>query len=271
MLAAVNEAPPARAAWLSSAGVVLSVVAHVATFALLGAIQPPEAHQRLRPPVEVDVVTVPLPVPEPEPAPVAEPAPAPPEPKPVRAPKPERAVVAPDKPVDTRPAAAAEETIADFSGTTLTGDAAGGWASAVGSGAAMNAPIGKPRAAVTGRDASGVAGGVVGGQGTSLRIVGDSDLSRRPQLPNQDLLNAALERSYPKPAKQQGVEGTARIRVRVFASGKLEPLATLNETFPGFAEACKASLRGLSFQPGLDRAGQPVATDIPYTCTFSVE
>ena len=45
------------------------------------------------------------------------------------------------------------------------------WASAVGSGAAMNGPIGKPNAVVTGRDRAGVQGGVVGGSG--LLVAGD--------------------------------------------------------------------------------------------------
>ena len=84
-------------------------------------------------------------------------------------------------------------------------------------------------------------------------------------------LNAALEKNYPKSAKQQGVEGVARIKVRVLASGKLQPLATLSETYPGFAGACKASLRDISWRPGLDQAGQPVATDIPYKCEYIID
>ena len=49
-------------------------------------------------------------------------------------------------PPSKEPPAAAEETIADLTGTTLTGESAGGWVSAVGSGTAMNGPIGKVNA-----------------------------------------------------------------------------------------------------------------------------
>jgi protein TonB len=133
----------------------------------------------------------------------------------------------------------------------------------------MNGPIGSPTGVVSGRNKAGVAGGVVGGTGE--RVLGPDDLSRGPLPPSSDLLNAALERSYPKAARSQGVEGVARIRLRVHASGKLQPLATLSETYPGFAEACKTSLREMSFQPALDKVGQAVATDITYKCDFTVE
>lgn len=250
---------------------VLSVAVHAATFGALGAL-PADAPRRNDDIAEVAIVEQPEPVvpeqaaPEPEP-PAPEPEPVKPAPKPIeRAPKPPKEPP-PPKPENAPPPAAAEETIADFSGTTLTGQ--GGWASAVGSGAPMDGPIGKPGAVVTGRNVAGVAGGVVGG--TGLRVVPESDLSRKPKPPDASLLNAALERSYPKSARQQGIEGVARIKVRVLASGKLQPLATLSETYPGFADACRSSLRDVNFQPGLDKVGQPVATEIPYTCRFTVE
>jgi periplasmic protein TonB len=251
----------------------LSVATHVGAVALLGMF-PVDAPRPKEDIVEVSFVEQPV-APEPEPLPPApepvapepepEPEPVKPPPKPIeRAPKPAKA---PPPLPDSTPPAAAEETIADFSGTTLTGQ--GGWASAVGSGAAMNGPIGTPGAAVTGRNRAGVAGGVVGG--TGVRVVAEGDLSRRVQLPSADVLNAALERNYPKAARQQGIEGVARIRVRVFATGKLQPLSTINESYPGLADGCKKSLHDITFQPGLDRAGQPVATDITYKCDFRVQ
>ena len=254
---------------MRAGGLALSVAVHAATFLSLGAL-PADV---MRPPdnvVEVSLVEQPAPEAVPAPTP-SEPEPPAPEPAPVKAPpKPvARAPKAPKEPPppSQAPPAPAEEQIADFSGTTLTGQ--GGWASPVGSGGSMNAPIGSPNAVSTGRERAGVAGGVVGGTGT--RVVAAGDLSRQPGQPAASIVNAALERSYPKSARQQGIEGVARIRVRVLASGKLQPLATLSETQPGFADACKTSLRDLTFQPGLDRAGQPVATDIPYTCRFTVE
>jgi len=255
-----------------SAGLVLSLVVHVATFLALGALRAAPTHEEEEL-VELTIVEQPAPEPPPEaapepapPEPEAEPEPVkpPPPPKVERAPKPPKTT---PPPPDKTPPAAAEETVADFSGTTLTGQ--GGWSSAVGSGAPMDAPIGSATGTNTGRTRAGVAGGVIGG--TGVRVVPEGDLSRRPKPPDADLLNAALERNYPKAARQQGIEGLARIRIRVLPSGKLQPLATLSETYPGFAEACKTSLRDVSFQPGLDGAGQPVATDIAYSCRFTVE
>jgi protein TonB len=269
LAAALNDS--SKDAGLSFAGFFgLSVGLHVATFLVLGTFPldgPPRAKPDL---VELSLVEQPA-----EPAPLApEPAPEKPEPEPEVVkppPKPvERAPRPPKQPppvADKTPPAAAEETIADFSGTTLTGQ--GGWASAVGNGAAMDGPIGSPTGVVTGRTRSGVAGGVVGG--TGLRVVAEGDLSRRVQLPPAELLNAALERNYPKAARAQGIEGVTRIRLRVFASGKLQVLATLSETYPGFAESCKVALRDMTFTPGLDQSGQPVATDIPFTCRFNVQ
>jgi protein TonB len=263
--AARNDA--SRLGGMNTAGLLLSVAVHAGTFMALGLV-PGDVPIAPLAAVEMEVVEQPAPPPpveEPPPVAEAEPVPAPP-PKPVvqRAPK---APKEPPPPEEATPPAPAEETIADFSGTTLTGS--GGWATSVGSGAPMDAPIGAPTAAVTGRNKAGVAGGVVGGTGE--RVLGPGDLSRGPLPPSSDLLNAALERSYPKAARQQGIEGVARIRLRVHASGKLQPLATLSETYPGFAEACKSSLREVSFQPAVDKAGQAVATDITYKCDFTVE
>jgi TonB family protein len=193
-----------------------------------------------------------------------------------RAPKP-----APDPPPpDPTPAppAAAEETIADFSGTTLTNDAQGGWVSAVGNGASMDGPIGRAGAAVTGRSREGVAGGTTAGEGSEggLRLVGENNLSRRPKLPAEDLLNRALERNYPKQARQQGIEGSARIKLRVLANGKLEPVRKDSESYPGFGDACMKALREVAQQghraePPLDRQGMPAATEVRFDCTFTVE
>jgi TonB family protein len=254
---------------MNTAGLLLSVAVHAGTFMALGLVPTDVEIEPLKT-VEMDVVQEPAPAPPP----IEEPPPAPAEPEPVQAPPPkpvvQKAPKAPKDPPpqpDDTPPAPAEETIADFSGTTLTGS--GGWASAVGSGAPMNGPIGSPTGVVTGRNKAGVAGGVVGGTGE--RVLGAGDLSRGPLPPSSDLLNAALERSYPKGARQQGIEGVARIRLRVHASGKLQPLATLSETYPGFADACKTSLREVSFQPALDKVGEAVATDITYKCDFTVE
>jgi outer membrane biosynthesis protein TonB len=256
-----------RAPWFSWVSVLLSAGVHMSTFAALGSVRieppPPRAKE-----VEFTIAEVepapPEPVAEPEPEKAPEP-----EPEPVKALKPK---VAPPKPVATddkpQPPPPAEETLADFSGTTLTSEGVGGWASAVGNNASMNGPIGKPNALVTGRDRSGVEGGAVGGN--SLRVVGEDQLSRRPKMPNSDLINAALERYYPKSAKEQGIEGIARVKLRIMPNGSVQALATISESYAGFAEACKRAARETAWAPGLDDKGQPVATDVPFSCEFTL-
>jgi outer membrane biosynthesis protein TonB len=256
---------------LGTAAAVLSAGVHVVVFFGLGTVRVDAAVPRDEV-VEFTVV-------EEQPAEEAPPPPPPPAPEPEPEPKPEPvkprikeaspAPVEEAPPPDPTPPAPAEETIADFSGTTLTGEGSGGWTTAVGSGAPMNAPIGKPKAAVTGRERDGTEGGAIGGTGT--RVVSEADLSRSPKVPSAEALNEALKREFPKDAQQQGIEGVARIRVRVFATGKLSPLTVLSESYPGFAEACKRSLRDQRFEPGLDRQGQPVATDINFKCEFTLE
>jgi protein TonB len=248
------------------------VLVHAAVFAVMGTFDFDE-EVVLNQEVEMEIIEEPPP-PEPAPEPeVQEPAPEPEPVKPAptpKAPPPPPKADEPPPPPPTTPPPAADETIADFSGTTLVAEGAGGWASAVGSGAPMNNPIGRAGAQVTGRDRPGVKeGGVIGGTGP--KVVALSDLSRQPKQPSQGMLDEALQRSYPKLAKQQGIEGIARIRIRVLASGQIQPLATVSETYPGFADACRASLKGLRFEPGLDKVGQPVATDVPYRCEFTVE
>lgn len=257
---------------MNAAGMLLSIAVHAATFVVLGTFRLDET-RAAEDTVEVSLVEE-TPAAEPiEPEPVPEAPPPEPEPVVIKPPPKlvERAPKPPKEPpqASKEPPAAAEETVADFSGTTLTGQ--GGWASAVGNGAAMDGPIGAANAIVTGRNRAGVAGGVLGGSGEGVRVVPEGELSRRVKPPNADVLNAALERAYPKAARQQGIEGVARIRLRVMPTGKLQPLNTLNETFAGFGDACKASLRGIEFEPALDRTGQPCATDIPYTCRFTVQ
>jgi protein TonB len=267
-----NDEP--ASGWIAPVGVVLSVGVHIVTFLLLGIVKVDAAMPKAVP-VEFTVIE-----PPPAPPPVEEPPPpAPPEPeaKPEPVKPPPKVKEAALKPVEEAkpepeptPPAPAEEAIADFTGTTITAEGEGGWTTVVGSGAPMNGPVGKAKsAAVTGRNRDGVAGGAA--EGTGMRVLGEGDLSRIPRAPSSAILEEALRREYPKQAQQQGVEGVAKVRVRVLSTGKLSPLATLDETYPGFADACKRSLRNVRFEPALDRQGQPAATDITYKCEFELE
>jgi TonB family protein len=122
---------------------------------------------------------------------------------------------------------------------------------------------------VTGRDRVGTSDGVVGGQGTRPALVGEASLSRKPVPP--DGMDALLEQYFPPRARAQGVSGSALLRVRVNADGRVGEMQTLRETGDyGFGAACSKALRQKRWQPPLDKQGQPVATEIRYSCEFEV-
>ena len=156
----------------------------------------------------------------------------------------------------------AAETPADFSGTTLTNDGAGpGWASATGNGTAMNHPLGRPGARITGRQVESA------GQVIQPALTAAADLSRLPEAPR---LEDALERNYPREARQSGQAGKAVVRARISAEGGVHDLTVISETGAGFGRACRDTLTGSRWMPPIDRAGHAVATIINYTCRFEV-
>jgi protein TonB len=213
-------------------------------------------------PAFVEMTSLPK-APPPAPEPIAEK----PAPKAVR----RTAMAAPrvraEAPAQARPSAPppAAETPADFSGTTLTNDGPGaGWASATGNGAAMNGPVGRPGAHVTGRHVDGASNQP---RNTEPGLVAVADLSRKPEAPAlQDL----LERNYPAEARQTGQPGKAVIRARIMPDGSVRDMAVLSESGPLFGRACRDTLSGSRWTPPLDRSGNAVATIINYTCRFEV-
>lgn len=173
------------------------------------------------------------------------------------------------------PPAAAEETPVAFDDVTLTNDNGESWESETGSGEDSGGIIGRPGLA-TGRDVRGSRDGVVGGTGTGSAtkqaepFVAFGSLASPPNPPD---LSATLERNFPKEARQQGVEGNTRVRLRISAEGKVSDLRVLSESVRGygFGQACMKTLRGSRWTPGRDAKGQAVATIIPgYTCEFTV-
>jgi len=175
-----------------------------------------------------------------------------------------RAAAAAPPPSEAAPPPVAE-TVADFSGTTLTNDGAGaGWGSATGNGAAMAGPIGQPGARVTTRHVEGTS---APGRPNAPAVVAVADLSRRPEAPS---LVDALERNYPAEARQSGQSGKAVVRARITAQGSVRDLLVVSETAAGVGRACRDTLSGSRWTPPLDRDGQPVATIINYTCRFEV-
>jgi TonB family protein len=172
----------------------------------------------------------------------------------------------PTAPTAARPAPPpAAETLADFSGTTLTNEGAGaGWASATGNGERMAGPIGRPGAKVTGRHVDLAAPDP---RPAAPAAVAVADLSRRPEAPR---LEEALERNYPAEARQGGQSGRAVVRARITADGEVRDILVQSETSAGFGRACRDTLAGSRWTPPLDRDGRPVATIIHYTCRFEV-
>lgn len=159
---------------------------------------------------------------------------------------------------------AAAETLADFTGQTLTNDGSGaGWSSATGNGQKMNGPVGRPGARVTHR----VVEGTPGGTGSGPPVVGLGDLSRTPSAPD---LSDKLAAAYPPEARAKGIEGKAVVRARITSDGQARDLAVVSETAPGFGAACKATLRASEWTPPLDRDGNAVSTIVNYTCRFDV-
>lgn len=200
-------------------------------------------------------------VPAPEPATPPPPKVAPRAVRRVAATSPRAAAVAPE-PAKAAPVA---ETVADFSGTTLTNDGPGaGWASATGNGAPMGGPIGRPGARVTTRHVEGTS---AVGNPTAPAVVAVADLSRRPEAPS---LEDALERNYPAEARQSGQSGKAVVKARITAQGTVRDMLVVSETAAGFGRACRDTLSGSRWTPPLDRDGRPVATIINYTCRFEV-
>lgn len=250
---------------------IVSISAHVAFFVFLGFVPPPSdvmaakplEFEVMEPPPLPELPPEPEPEKEPEPEPEKEPEPTKPEPRAERAPAPVEEPP-PVAPTEEPPGPPAEETPFDFTGVTLTGDT-GGWSTAVGNGQAMRGPVGKPGAKVTGRAATGTPEGEVG-----PRVVAEADLSRKPAVPSE--MNANLERYYPAQAKQQGIEGFAVVSLRILPSGDVSRVRVKRESFQGFGEACRKALAEERWAVPLDRAGQPVAFDIPsFTCKFEVD
>jgi periplasmic protein TonB len=88
--------------------------------------------------------------------------------------------------------------------------------------------------------------------------------------PRPPSLDAALATNYPAAARAAGINGRARVRVRVGADGRVVALRVVSESAPGFGHACAASLRTSRWEPALARNGRAITTDVIFTCAFEV-
>src|SRR5690606_34371753 len=131
-----------------------------------------------------------------------------------------------------------------------------------GSGVEREGPIGPP-GEPTGRRRRGVMGGTPGGTGApdaprGPRIVAMADVSRRPAPPRN--MEDILQRNYPAEARQQSIEGVARVRIQINPDGTITVLGTMSESWEGFGAACQRTLRqGGRWEAPLDASGRPVA------------
>jgi TonB family protein len=247
----------------SWAGVVLaSLAVHAVAFGGLGHGGGGEGAPRKRRATTVEMTVAP---PKAPPPPLADaPKPAVPRSRLAMARPPAKVRSTKTPPPAAEPPAAAE-TLADFTGQTLTNDGPGaGWSSATGNGQKMNGPVGRPGARVTHRDVEGTPGGT----GSGPPVVGLGDLSRIPVAPD---LSDRLAAAYPPEARAKGIEGKAVVKARITSEGQARDLSVVSETGAGFGAACKATLRASEWTPPLDRNGTAVSTVINYTCRFNVE
>jgi protein TonB len=241
----------------------ISAAFHIVAFTVLGLVPAPSDVLAMHE-MEFEVTE-----PEPPPPPPPEPEPPPPEPEPPKAKAPRAAAPEPEPPPEAPPPEAPPpEEVADFTGTTLTADGTAGWATRVGSGAALTGPVGKigSKPANSDQVSSKPAGP------TGPRVVPLKSLARRPAAPAG--LDTLLERHYPRRARTQGVEGKVVVAVRVLPTGRLTDMRVVKEWPSGFefAEACRKLLRDApAFVPPLDRDGTAVAADIDFTCDFVVD
>lgn len=231
-----------------------SIVLHVAAITLL-----PSARRFVAstPPLVVEVA-------EPPPVPERKEEPPPP-------PSPSRAALSPQLPAASPVRAAVHRRVvpetsaspppttaapADFTSTVFSNEGpgvetAGGRQSAVA--AASPGPV--------------IAAGASKITPAEPRVVAPSSLARRPRAPG---LDAELERQYPLEARRAGISGTASLRLRILADGRIGSVNVLSETWAGFGSACERTVRAARWEPPIDRDGSSVATEITYTCRFEV-
>lgn len=242
-------------------GVGLSVAVHLGAFLMLTLVPKLPAPAPLASVVEFEVSKPPEP---PPPAPKAEPPP--PAPLPLE-PASMREAPAPTEPAPNapEPEPAPEQTpVADLTGLTLTNDnGSGSWASQVGNGSASDRPIragtNRPRSPAPATSA------LAAPAARTSNTVALGDLSSRPVPPK---LDGILEQHYPDVARQQGKSGTAIVRLRIDADGRVRKVNIVSESETGFGRACHATVLGSQWSAPRDQDGKAVATFVSYTCRF---
>jgi TonB family protein len=265
-----------RGKWVLLGAILFSLLVHGAASVALALLPSPSEmlavlqHRTIEFEMEDDELPLPAVQPEPEPEAPTPDEEVPPTPRDVTPPPP-RDPATPPPPETPEPPAPLAEQVHDFSGQVLTTTGSGaGWATAVGSGQDTRGPIGNPVARTTGRDVAGSSAGVVGGTGTAPAAPAAINYTRRPSQPPG--MGGHLQRFYPTGARARGVEGRARVMIRILADGALDVQRVVSESPPGegFGQACMEALRrSPSWTSALDEAGEAVASPPrPFDCTF---
>jgi protein TonB len=210
---------------------------------------------KLEPPPEPPSVSPP-PAPEPEPRPAPEPEPRLPPERPRPSPPIEQPVSEPAK-------APSEAPPPELTGVTLTGGDGASFGTPEGNGAprenAITVGAGRAVPAKVARRAEPPA---------PLPALPLSQLSQRPVPPP---LEAALERNYPRQARQLGKSGEAKVRARIEPSGEIHVASVVSATSPDFGEACRRTLMGSRWSAPLDENGRRAATSVYYRCKFRID
>lgn len=243
----------------------MSASVHIIVFSFLGVLPSPSEVLAME---ELEMEVYEPPEPEPEPEPVEEPEPEEPEPEPEPprpAPRPEPQPAEEEPPPAEEDAPPAEEVV-DFSGETLVGGEGSSWSSRVGTGGALKGPVGKIGNRPEDTNAKTAPKGPSG-----PRVVPFKSLGRRAAPPTGVDFNSLLEKHFPAKARQQGVEGKAQMRIRILPSGRLGKISVLKEYPKGFdfGAHCRKMLQSAgTWVAPLDKSGKPVATDVPFNCSF---
>lgn len=271
----------------SGPSTVVSLVLHVGLLAGLAWLPRPGDPRYRIDDVRVELRAEPpppAPTPEPEPE-VLEPEVLEPEPPMIEPSEPERRerVREPETTPDPTPAIDTppeeppplEERIEDFTGETLSNADTTAPTVIAGNGEAVTGPVGAATGTATGRSRRGVADGAPAGHGSDpeadgVPVVAAANLSRATRYP--DGFSDIVSRHYPRELRARGIEGSARVRFRVLPGGRIILLRMVSETEEGFGQACMEALRESSGEwvTPLDRSGNEVAQNVPFTCHFSL-
>jgi periplasmic protein TonB len=245
---------------LSSIAFVLSVAAHAVAYASLDS-RGARAAKALAESVEFELAAR-----QPEPVEPDPPPPPPPPPKAVEVPPPSPRAPAPE-PTNLEPEPPPLET-QELSGETLTSASSdSSFAMPSGDGTPRIAPL---RAIAPARPpvAKPAPAPKPALTRSEPQVVPSKSLAEKPSPP---ALDAELRRVYPANARRQGVSGRASLRILIAQDGRVRRATLLDESYPGFGDACQRALLGSRWSAPLDAAGHRVATEVRYTCRFEVE